>query len=106
MQPLHQFVPNVFFRSFQSFQTLVRILVATLDVDPNLRRPAIVGDVNRSDANQPNPWIGEFAFDERFNLLAKSFANPPAMIFEPALLHDSSTSGKTHENIRKLAPSV
>jgi hypothetical protein len=27
------------------------------------------------------------------------------MIFEPALLHDSGTLGKTHENIRKLVTS-
>ncbi len=76
------------------------------DVDPDLRRPAIIRDMNRRHAHQPNPRIGQFAFDERFNLLAQSFANPPAMIFEPALLHDSGTSGKTHENIRKSGPSV
>src|SRR5579859_3890877 len=106
VQPLHQFMPDIFLRGFQSFQALVCIFVATLDVDPDLRGPAIIRNMNRCHAHQPNPRIGKLALDERFYLLAQRLANSPAMIFEPALLHDSGTSGKTHENIRKSARSV
>jgi hypothetical protein len=63
-------------------------------MDPNLRGPAIVGDVDSGHAHQPNPRIGQLAFNQRFNLLAQSFANPPAMIFEPALLQDSAPQVK------------
>jgi hypothetical protein len=86
VQPLHQFVPDVFLRGRQAFQALIRIFVVTFHVDPHLRRTAIVGDVYCGHAHQSNSRICQFAFDERFNFLAQSFANSPAMIFEPALL--------------------
>ncbi len=87
-QSFNQFMPDVFARRFQALQALIRIRVITFHIDPNLRRPAIVGDVDRRHAHQTNPGIGQFAFDERFNLLAQSLTNPPAMVFQPALLHD------------------
>jgi hypothetical protein len=45
-------------------------------------------------AHQPNPRIGQLAFHQRFNLLAQSFAHPPAMIFQPTLLHETAPQGK------------
>src|ERR1019366_3604864 len=106
VQPLHEFVPDVFLCRCQAFQAVVRVLVIAFNIDPHLRRSAIIRDVNRRHAHQPNPRIGQLAFDQRLDLLAQSLADPTAMIFESALLHDSRTSGKTDENNRKSAPSV
>ena len=105
-QTLDQFVANIFARRFQTLETLVGILVVAFHVHPDLRRTAIVRDMNRRHAHQADARIGQFAFDQRFDLFAQGLADPPAMIFEPALLHDSGTSGKTHENIRKSGASV
>src|SRR6266567_671258 len=87
-QALDQFMPDVLARRFQTFQALVGICIVAFDIHPNLRRPAILGDMNCRHAHQPNSWIGQFAFNQGFNLLAQSFADPPAMILQPALLHD------------------
>src|SRR6202162_156899 len=86
-QSLDQFMPDIFARRFQSLQALVCILVIAFDVDPNLRGPAVVRDVDRGHAYQPDPRVGQFAFDERLDFLAQSLADSPAMIFQPALLH-------------------
>jgi hypothetical protein len=99
-------VPNIFSRSFQAFQTLIRIGVIAFDVDPNLRRPSVVSDMDRRDTHQSDPRIGQFAFDQRFDLFAQSLTHPPTMIFQPALFHDHSPHQvkrmRISENRRKV----
>src|SRR5208282_4430181 len=80
MQALYQFMTNIFAGSLQALEALIRISVVAFDIDPNLRRAAIIGDVDRGHADQANAGIGQFAFDEGFDLLAERFANPPAMV--------------------------
>src|SRR5580698_8279420 len=98
-------MPYVFFGGEQAFEASLRFLVIAIYIHQNLRRPAIIGDVNRRHPYQPDARISQFSFDQRFNLLAQGLTQPPAMIFDPALLHCSPRS-KTHENIRKLARDV
>ncbi len=89
-QTLHQFVADVFTRGFQPFQALIRIRVVAFNIDPHFRGTAIVGYVNRRDADQSDTGISQFTFHERFNLLAQSFPDSSAMMFESALLHELS----------------
>src|SRR6202034_815571 len=104
VQALHQFMTDIFARRFQTLQAFVRIRVIAFHVDPNLRRPAIVRDMHRGHAYQSNAGIGECAFDERFNLLAQCLANPPAMVFQPALLHATAPQVKRMRISEKWAP--
>src|ERR1700731_2585419 len=89
-QSLDEFMTDIFARRLQSLQTLVCILVIAFHVDPNLRGPAVIGDVDCRHAYQSDSRIGQFAFDERLDLLAQGLADSPAMIFQPTLLHDSN----------------
>jgi hypothetical protein len=98
-------VPNVFARGFKSLEALVGICVVAFDVDPDFRGSAVVSDVDSRHADQPDARIGQFTFDERFDLLAQGLANPPAMVLQPPLLQDAPHS-KTHENIRKTGAGV
>src|SRR6202035_1488651 len=102
----NQFMPDVGARCLQTLQAFVRILVIAFNIHPNLRRPTIVRDVDGGHAHQANARISQLAFDQGFDLLAQSLANPPAMVFQPTLLHGFITSGKTDENIRKTGASV
>ena len=72
---------NIFPCGFQTFQTLIRILVIAFDIDPDFRGPSIVGHLHSGHAHQSDPRIRQFAFDQRLDLLAQGFAHPPAMIF-------------------------
>src|ERR1700676_1249656 len=95
----------VFFRGEQALETSLRFLVIAVHVDQNLRGSAIVGNMHRGPSDPSDARIGEFAFHQRFDLLAQRLAQPAAMILDRALLHDSPRS-KTHENIRKTTASV
>jgi len=88
MQTLDQFMPDVFSCSLQTLKTLVGIGFITFHVYPNLRRTPIFRDVDRCHTDQTDPWISQLSFNQRFNFLAESFTDPPAMIFEPTLFHD------------------
>jgi hypothetical protein len=61
--------------------------------------------VNGGYTHEPDTRVSQFALNESFNLFAKGFANPTAMMLEPALLQHF-TSGKTVENIRKMVAGV
>jgi len=87
MQSLNQFMPDVGARCLQTLQAFVRILVIAFNIHPNLRGPTIVRDVDGGHAHQANARISQLAFDQCFDLLAQSLANPPAMVFQPTLLH-------------------
>jgi hypothetical protein len=104
-QAFDQFMLYIFFRGEQAFETSFSFLIVAIHVDQNLRGAAIVGDMHRSHSHQSDARIGEFAFHQRFDLLAQRLAQPAAMILNRALLHDSPRS-KTHENIRKTNASV
>ncbi len=73
-QTLHQFMPDIFFGGEQALETSLRFLVVAIHIHQNLRRTAIVGHVHRSHAHQPDAWIGQLAFHQRFDLLAQSLA--------------------------------
>ena len=79
---------DVFASGLQAFQALVRIRVVAFHIDPDLRGAAVFGNMNRSHTYETDAGIGQFAFHQRFDLLAQSLTDPPAMIFQPALLHD------------------
>jgi hypothetical protein len=94
-------MPDVFLCRNQALKAAIRFLVVAVHIHQNLRRAAIVSHMHRGHAHQPDARIGQLPFHQRFDLLTQSFAQPPAMIFDRALLH-SSPRRKTHENIRKL----
>src|ERR1700722_8944529 len=94
MQSLNQFVTDIFARRFQALQALIRVSIIAFHIHPNLRRAAIVSDVDSGHAHQTNTRIGQFSFDQRFDLLPQGFANPPTMIFQPALLHETAPQVK------------
>src|SRR3974390_422414 len=96
---------DVLARGFETFKTLVRIRIVPFHIDPNLCGPPVIGNVDSGHAHKPNPRIGQFSFDQSFDLLAECFTDPAAMVLEPALLQ-TRTSGKTDENNRKLAVRV
>ena len=87
-QALYQLVANVLAGRLEPLEALIRIRVVAFDIDPDLRRAAIIGDVDGGYADQANAGIGQFAFDERFDLLAERFANPPAMVLQGPLLQN------------------
>jgi hypothetical protein len=93
-------MPYVFFGGEQALETPLRFRVVAIHIHQNLRRPAIVGYMYSRYPHQPNARIRQFALHQRFDLLAQSLTQPPAMILDRALLHLSPRS-KTHENIRK-----
>ncbi len=98
-------MPYVFFGCEQALKTALRLLVVAIHIHQDLRRAAIIGDVDGRHSHQPDARIGKFAFHQGFNLLAQRLAQPPAMIFDAALLQPSPLR-KTHENIRKSAARV
>src|SRR2546423_5106212 len=83
-------MPDVSLRRLQAFQAFVRIFIAALNVHPNFRRAAIVGDMDSGNADQADARIGQLAFHQGFDLFAEGLADPPTMIFEPALLHSNA----------------
>ena len=86
-QTFHQFMPDIFFGGEQALETALGFLIVAIDIHENLRRAAIVGHMYRSHAHQADARIRQFSFDQRLDLFAQSLAQPPPMIFEPALLH-------------------
>jgi hypothetical protein len=98
-------MPDIFFGGEQALETSLCFLIVAIHIYENLRRPAIVGHMHRSYAHQSYARIRQLSFHQSLNLLAQSLAQPPAMIFEPALLHHLPRS-KTNENIRKSTARV
>src|ERR1051326_1422925 len=89
VQALDQFVTNIFASSFQAFDALVGVRVVTFYVDPDFSRASIVGDMHGGHTDQADSRVSQLALDQGFNLFAQSFTHPPAMVLQPALLHES-----------------
>src|SRR5579859_939293 len=87
-QALDQFVANIFARRFQTFDAEVGFGIVALDVDPYLGRAAIVGNMDSGYTDQADSRVLQLALDQSFNLFAQSFADPSAMVLQPALLHE------------------
>jgi hypothetical protein len=104
-QTRHEFVSYIFFGCEQALHAAFGFAVVAIDIDEDLRRAAIVGHVDGGYAYQADAWVSEFAFDERFDFLAQSLAEPSAMMLNATPFH-SSPQSKTHENIRKLGAGV
>src|SRR5208282_1763423 len=85
-QSLHQRVPNEISGRRQSFQRALRLCLIARHGHHHASRPRIVGHQHRTHARQPNPRIGEFAFEDGLDLFADGFTQPSPMIFPPTLL--------------------
>src|ERR1017187_740894 len=104
-QPLRQFVPDIILGSGQPFEGALGLglIAGNRNHDPSGTR--VLSHDHRADAGQPNARVGQFAFEDGFDLLADGLAQPPAMIFLPTMLHGMPRMEKTCKNIRKEATS-
>src|SRR5579862_2434770 len=103
-QTFHQFMADIFARGFQAFQALIGVGIVAFDIDPDFCGASVVRDVNRGDADKTDARVSQFAFHKRFDLFAQSLAHPSAMIFEPALLHETSPQVKRMRISENVAP--
>src|SRR5579863_5383814 len=88
-QSLNQLVTDIFAGCFQTLDAPICVLIVPLHIDPNLRGPAIIGNVDGCYAHQPDARIGQLAFHQSLNLLAQGLAYSAAMVLEPTLLQTS-----------------
>jgi hypothetical protein len=88
-------MPDVFFRRHESLEAALGFSLVTIYINENVRRTAVLGQMDGSHAHQPDARVGEFAFDKRFDFLAQSFAQPAAMMLNPAPFH-------IHSEVKRL----
>ena len=80
-------MPYIFLGCEQTLQASLRFFIIAIHIHQNLRGTAIVRDQHRGHTHQSDPRISQLSLHKRFDLLAQGLAQPPAMIFQPPLLH-------------------
>ncbi len=84
---LGNFVADKILGCVQAFERAFGLVVIAGDRYHHAGGTGIVGHLNRRDADQANTRIGQLAFEDGFNLLPQSFAEPFAVMFLAPALH-------------------
>src|SRR5258706_12869298 len=80
-------MPYIFFGREQALETSLRLLVVSIHIHQNLRRAAIIGDVDGSHPDQSDTRIGQLSLNQSFDFFPQGLPQPPAMVLYAALLH-------------------
>jgi hypothetical protein len=86
-EALGQLAANEILRCVQSLKRAIGLDVVASDCDQNVGRTPILGHLKSRNAGQAYAGIAEFAFEDGFDLLAQSFAEPLAMMLLRSAFH-------------------